>query len=83
MRKAILDENETVLDHDLVQEPHAKAVIQMAQPGYSVLQPKLPQMSIFWNDSAPLISGAYDGKIKPSQYKTKLAKLQKSISKKE
>lgn len=64
-------------------DPVAKAVIQMAQPGYSVLQPKLPQMSIFWNDSAPLISGAYDGKIKPSQYKTKLAKLQKSISKKE
>lgn len=55
----------------------------MAQPGYSVLQPKLPQMSIFWNDSAPLISGAYDGKIKPSQYKSKLAKLQKKISKEE
>lgn len=64
-------------------DPVAKAVIQMAQPGYSVLQPKLPQMSIFWNDSAPLISGAYDGKIKPSQYKSKLAKLQKKISKEE
>ncbi len=66
-----------------VKNPVAKAVIQMAQPGYSVLQPKLPQMSIFWNDSAPLISGAYDGKIKPSQYKSKLAKLQKKISKEE
>ena len=63
-------------------DPVAKAVLQ-TQPGYSVLQPKLPQMSIFWNDAAPLVSGAYDGKIKPSQYKSKLAKLQKNISKKE
>lgn len=68
---------------EIKNDPVAKAVIQMAQPGYSVLQPKLPQMSIFWNDSAPLISGAYDGKIKPSQYKSKLAKLQKKISKEE
>lgn len=64
-------------------DPVAKAVITMAQPGYSVLQPKLPQMATFWNESAPIISGAYDGKIKPSQYKSKLVKLQKDISKKD
>ena len=62
-------------------DPVAKAVMQMAKPGYSVLQPMLPQMAIFWNDSAPLISGTYDGKVKPSQYKAQLAKLAKEIEK--
>ena len=63
-------------------DPVAKSVIEMAKPGNSVLQPMLPQMATFWNESAPLISGTYDGKIKPAQYKAKLAKLQKDISKK-
>ena len=54
----------------------------MAKPGNSVLQPKLPQMATFWNNAAPLISGTYDGKIKPSQYKAQLNKLAKSIEKK-
>ncbi len=63
-------------------DPVAEAVIEMAKPGNSVLQPMLPQMATFWNESAPLISGTYDGKIKPAQYKAKLAKLQKDISKK-
>ncbi|MGO2238562.1 hypothetical protein [Lactobacillus helveticus] len=42
--------------------------------------PKLSQMSTFWNESAPLLSGVYDGKIKPDRIK--LNKLQKDISKK-
>lgn len=63
-------------------DPVAEAVIEMAKPGNSVLQPKLPQMAAFWNDSAPLISGTYDGKIKPSQYKSQLAKLAKTVEKK-
>lgn len=63
-------------------DPVAEAVIEMAKPGNSVLQPMLPQMAAFWNGSAPLISGTYDGKIKPSQYKAQLAKLEKSIEKK-
>ncbi|TSO26942.1 extracellular solute-binding protein [Lactobacillus sp. LL6] len=63
-------------------DPVADAVIEMAKPGNSVLQPMLPQMAAFWNGSAPLISGAYDGKIKPSQYKPQLAKLEKAIEKK-
>ena len=71
-------QNTSVVKND----PVATAVIQMSKPGYSVIQPKLPQMATFWNESAPLISGTYDGKIKPSQYKAKLAKLQKDISKK-
>lgn len=63
-------------------DPVAEAVIEMSKPGNSVLQPKLPQMAAFWNGAAPLVSGAYDGKIKPSQYKPQLAKLAKAIEKK-
>ncbi|WP_297816142.1 extracellular solute-binding protein [uncultured Lactobacillus sp.] len=63
-------------------DPVAEAVIEMAKPGNSVLQPKLPQMAAFWNGAAPLISGTYDGKIKPADYMAQLKKLQKSIEKK-
>ncbi|MBP2057323.1 arabinogalactan oligomer/maltooligosaccharide transport system substrate-binding protein [Lactobacillus colini] len=63
-------------------DPVAKSVIEMAKPGNSVLQPMLPQMAAFWNGAAPLISGTYDGKIKPAQYKAQLTKLQKAIEKK-
>lgn len=63
-------------------DPVAESVIEMAKPGNSVLQPMLPQMAAFWNGAAPLISGTYDGKIKPAQYKAQLAKLEKNIEKK-
>ena len=58
------------------------AVMTMSQPSHSVIMPKLPQITVFWNESAPLLSGVYDHKVKPDQYRAKLAKLQKDISKK-
>lgn len=63
-------------------DPVATSVIEMAKPGNSVLQPKLPQMAAFWNGATPLISGTYDGKIKPSQYKAQLKKFAKTVEKK-
>ncbi|WEV36908.1 extracellular solute-binding protein [Lactobacillus sp. ESL0677] len=63
-------------------DPVATAVIEMSQPNNSVLMPKLPQMAEFWNGVPPLINGAYDGKVKPAQYKTQLAKLEKTSEKK-
>ena len=60
----------------------ADAVMTMSQPSHSVIMPKLPQITVFWNESAPLLSGVYDHKVKPDQYRAKLAKLQKDISKK-
>lgn len=73
---------EALKDSSVTSDPVAEAVNEMAKPGNSVLQPKLPQMAAFWNGAAPLVSGAYDGKIKPSQYKPQLAKLAKAIEKK-
>lgn len=60
----------------------ADAVMTMSKPGCSVIMPKMPQITTFWNESAPLLSGVYDHKVKPAQYRAKLAKLQKDISKK-
>lgn len=59
----------------------AKAVIAMAKK-QSVLMPKLSQMAIFWDGASPLISGAYDGKIKADQFKAQLDKFAAKISKK-
>lgn len=69
---------EPVVKNDKV----ADCVMTMSQPGHSVIMPKLPQITTFWNESAPLLSSVYDGKIKPDQYRVKLNKLQKDISKK-
>ncbi|WEV51030.1 extracellular solute-binding protein [Lactobacillus sp. ESL0731] len=71
-----------VSDPEITNDAVADAVIAMAKPGNSVLMPKLPQMAEFWNSATPLISGAYDGKVKPAQYKAQLAKLDKAASKK-
>ncbi|WP_027825243.1 extracellular solute-binding protein [Lactobacillus psittaci] len=67
---------------DIKNDSVAEAVIEMAKSGNSVLMPKMAQMATFWDGSAPLISGAYDGKIKPAQYKAQLNKLAKKIEKK-
>lgn len=69
-------ENEAVKNDDAT-----KAVITMSQKGYSVVMPKLPQMATFWNNSAPLINGAYTGSIKPADFSAQLQKFQDSISK--
>lgn len=74
--------NSAINDPAVKNDPVAEAVIEMSQKGNSVLMPKVPQMAAFWQGAAPLISGSYDGKIKPSQYKPQLAKFAKSIEKK-
>lgn len=44
-------------------------VMTMSQPSHSVIMSKLPQMPVFWNESAPLLSDVYDHKVKPDQYR--------------
>lgn len=73
---------EAINDPAVKKDSVADAVIEMSKPGNSVLMPKLPQMSVFWNDVPPLVNGAYDGKVKPAQYKAQLAKLAKASEKK-
>ncbi|MDR1568507.1 MAG: extracellular solute-binding protein [Streptococcaceae bacterium] len=58
----------------------ANAVVQMSDPSYSVVMPKIPEMTNFWTASAAVLSDAYNGKIKADQYQAKLDQLVKDIS---
>ena len=62
-------------------DAETQAVLTMSKPGYSTLMPKLPQMATYWNALAPVINGAYTGKIPASQYQAQLDKLNAAISK--
>ena len=52
----------------------------MSQPAYSVVMPKIPEMTNFWTASAAVLSDTYNGKIKADQYQAKLDQLVKDIS---
>lgn len=58
----------------------AKAVVTMSGSDYSVVMPKIPEMTNFWTASAAVLSDTYNGKIKPDQYQAKLDQLVKDIS---
>ncbi|EMP71564.1 maltose ABC transporter substrate-binding protein [Streptococcus sobrinus DSM 20742 = ATCC 33478] len=47
---------------------------------YTVVMPKISQMSTFWNVSAPLLSGPYSGKIAQADYMTKLQQFDKDLA---
>lgn len=70
----IIPSNKTVQKSDKVQSDElAQAVITMASSSdYTVVTPKLSQMTTFWTESAALLSDVYNGKIQSSEYLTKL-----------
>lgn len=47
---------------------------------YTVVMPKLSQMGTFWTESAAILSDAFNGKIKESDYLTKLQQFDKDIA---
>ena len=47
---------------------------------YTTVMPKLSQMSVFWTESAALMSDAYNGKIKEDQLLTKLQQFDKDLA---
>lgn len=54
----------------------------MSKPDRPVIMPKMPKMSIFWDNASPLTSGVFDGKVKSDNFMAKLTRLQKMIEKK-
>lgn len=59
----------------------AQAVTQMASSSdYTVVMPKLSQMSTFWTESAAILSDTYNGKIKESNYLDKLKQFDEDIA---
>lgn len=77
----IIPSNKTIQQADYVMNDElAKAVVTMSGSDYSVVMPKIPEMTNFWTASAAVLSDTYNGKIKPDQYQAKLDQLVKDIS---
>lgn len=74
--------NKEVQESDTVQSNElAQAVIKMASSSdYTVVTPKLSQMATFWTESAALLSDVYNGKIKSSDYLTKLQEFDAKLA---
>ena len=47
---------------------------------YTTVMPKLSQMSVFWTESAAILSDTYNGKIKESDYLAKLQQFDKDLA---
>ena len=59
----------------------AQAVIKMASSSdYTVVTPKLSQMTTFWTESAALLSDVYNGKIQSGDYLAKLQQFDKDLA---
>ena len=77
----IIPSNTTMQEADYVTNDElANAVVTMSGSDYSVVMPKIPEMTNFWTASAAVLSDTYNGKIKPDQYQAKLDQLVKDIS---
>ncbi|KXT76288.1 extracellular solute-binding protein [Streptococcus sp. DD12] len=59
----------------------AQAVITMgSSDSYTTVMPKLSQMSVFWTESAAILSDVYNGKISEDQYLAKLQQFDKDLA---
>ena len=78
----IIPSNKEVQKSDKVQSDElAQAVITMASSSdYTVVTPKLSQMTTFWTESAALLSDVYNGKIQSSKYLTKLQEFDADLA---
>ena len=78
----IIPANKEVQSSDKVQSDElAQAVIKMASSsGYTVVTPKLSQMTTFWTESAALLSDVYNGKIQSGDYFAKLQQFDKDLA---
>lgn len=78
----IIPANKEVQESDTVQSNElAQAVIKMASSSdYTVVTPKLSQMATFWTESAALLNDVYNGKIKSSDYLTKLQEFEAKLA---
>ena len=78
----IIPSNKAVQKSDKVQSDElAQAVITMASSSdYTVVTPKLSQMTTFWTESAALLSDVYNGKIQSSEYLTKLQEFDADLA---
>ena len=66
---------------DVKKDALAQAVITMGSSDtYTTVMPKLSQMSVFWTESAAILSDAYNGKFGEDQYLAKLQQFDKDLA---
>lgn len=78
----IIPANKEVQESDAVKNDElAQAVITMGSSDqYTTVMPKLSQMSVFWTESAAILSDAYNGKFGEDQYLAKLQQFDKDLA---
>lgn len=81
-KRSIVPSNKEVQSSDEVQNNQlAKTVITMGSSDkYTVVMPKISQMTAFWTETAAVLSDTYNGKIKESDYLKKLKQLDKDLA---
>lgn len=80
-RSIVPSNKEVQASSAVTSDPLAKVVATMTSSSdYTVVMPKISQMSTFWNVSAPLLSGPYSGKIAQADYMTKLQQFDKDLA---
>lgn len=80
--RAVVPSNKEVQSSEAVQsDVLAQAVIKMGSSSdYTVVMPKLAQMSVFWTEAAAILSDTYNGKIAESDYLSRLQQFDKDIA---
>lgn len=78
----IIPANKEVQASEAVQnDALAQAVITMGSSDqYTTVMPKVSQMSVFWTESAAILSDAYNGKFGEDQYLAKLQQFDKDLA---
>ncbi len=80
-RSIVPSNKEVQASSAVTSDPLAKVVATMTSSSdYTVVMPKISQMSTFWNVSAPLLSGPYSGKIAPADYMAKLKQFDEDLA---
>lgn len=81
-QRQIVPSNKDVQSSDEVKNNDlAKTVIKMgSSEDYTVVMPKLSQMTAFWTESAAILSDTYNGKIKEADYLSKLKQFDKDLA---
>ncbi len=82
LKDVIIPANKEVQEsEDVKKDALAQAVITMGSSDtYTTVMPKLSQMSVFWTESAAILSDAYNGKFGEDQYLAKLQQFDKDLA---
>jgi len=79
--KHLLAKKAKKTNSSLKEDALAQAVITMGSSDtYTTVMPKLSQMSVFWTESAAILSDAYNGKFGEDQYLAKLQQFDKDLA---